>query len=135
MNYYPYDSRNSLYRSHLGAVPANQSLRLRLLLHKDAEVYDAFVRVVNDSDNSLYEAKMTPTNEWLYDYRFFDCEITKPQGLYWYDFRYTSAHGEFFVVKSENGLGIVSQTAGERFQLTVYDSELTTPDWLKGGII
>lgn len=134
MNYYPYDSRNSLYRSHLGAVPAGESLRLRLLLHKDACVYDAFLRIVNDADNSLCEIPMTPA-EWLDDYRFYDCEITTAEGLYWYDFRYTSAHGGFFVVKSEHGLGIVSQCQGERFQLTVYDKQFTTPDWLKGGII
>ncbi len=134
MNYYPYDSRKNLYRSKLGAVPANESLRLRLLLHKDARVYDAFLRVVNDSDNSFCEVKMQP-REWLDDYQFFDCEIAMSQGLYWYDFRYTSAYGQFFVVKSKNGLGIVSQTEGNRFQLTVYDKDFTTPDWLKGGLI
>ena len=135
MNYYPFDSRNNLYRSKLGAVPANENLRLRLLLHKDAQVYEAFLRMVNDNDNSLCEIKMTPSNEWICDYQFFDCNITTAEGLYWYDFRYTSAHGEFFVVKSENSLGIVSQTQGERFQLTVYDKDFTTPDWLKGGLI
>lgn len=134
MNYYPYDSRNSLYRSHLGAVPAGETLRLRLLLHKDAHCFDAFLRIVNDADNQLCEIPMTAA-EWLCDYQFYDCEITTAEGLYWYDFRYTSAHGEFFVVKSENSLGIVSQCQGDRFQLTVYDNEFATPDWLKGGLI
>ncbi len=134
MNYYPFDSRNSLYRSRLGAVPAGENLRLRLLLHKDAQCYNAFLRIINDSDNTLCELSMTPA-EWLGDYQFFDCEITTVEGLYWYDFRYTSAHGEFFVVKGENGLGIVSQTPTERFQLTVYNKDFTTPDWLKGGVI
>lgn len=134
MNYYPYDSRNSLYRSYLGAVPANESLRLRLLLHKDACVYDAFLRIVNDSDNVLYEVPLT-AREWLDDYRFYDCEITQPRGLYWYDFRYNSAYGQFFIVKEKYGLGVVSQTEGQRFQLTVYDQDFATPDWLKGGLI
>ena len=134
MNYYPYDSRNSLYRSHLGAVPAGERLRLRLLLHKDAQCLGAFLRIVNDADNNVCEIPMTPA-EWLGSYQFFDCEITTAEGLYWYNFRYTSAHGEFFVVKSRNGLGIVSQCQGDRFQLTVYDKDFTTPDWLKGGII
>ena len=135
MNYYPYDSRNSLYRSRLGAVPAGETLRLRLLLHRDARVYDAFLRVINDCDNALFETKMTAKAEWLGDYQFFECEAVLPQGLYWYDFRYTSAHGQFFVVKGEAGLGVVSQAVGNRFQLTVYENDFTTPDWLKGGLI
>ena len=135
MNYYPFDSRNSLYRSQLGAVPANQCLRLRLLLHKDACVSDAFLIIENDADNSLCEVNMSPSGEWLYDYQFYDCEINLPQGLYWYKFKYNSAYGQFFVIKEECGLGVVSQNDGECFQLTVYDSNFTTPDWLKGGLI
>ncbi len=134
MNYYPYDSRNSLYRSRLGAVPAGENLRIRLLLHKDACVDTAFLRMVNDSDNSLYEIPMS-AGEWLCDYRFYECELALGEGLYWYDFRYTSVHGEFYVVKSEHSLGVVSQQCGERFQLTVYDKDFTTPTWLMGGII
>ncbi len=134
MNYYPYDSRNNLYRSHLGAVPAGSNLRLRLLLHKDACVYDAFLRVKNDSDGSVFELKMTPA-DWLGDYQFFDGCFTTSEGLYWYDFRYTSVHGQFFIARSQNGLGIVSMSEGNSFQLTVYEKDFTTPDWLKGGLI
>ncbi len=134
MNYYPYDSRNNLYRSHLGAVPAGENLRLRLLLHKDARCYEVFLRMKNDNDSFVSEIKMTPA-EWIDDYQFFECEITTTEGLYWYDFRYTSAHGQFFVIKAECGLGVVSQSEGEYFQLTVYDKAFTTPDWLKGGLI
>lgn len=134
MNYYPFDSRNSLYRSHLGAVPSGESLKLRLLLHKDACVYDAFFRLMNDADNSIFETPMIAA-DYLGDYRFYDCEIKVAEGLYWFDFRYTSAHGQFFVVKSEHGLGVVSANEGDRFQLTAYESNFTTPNWLKGGLI
>lgn len=134
MNYYPFDSRNSLYRSHLGAVAAEEKLRLRLLLHKDANVNAAFLRMFNDSDNNLFEIQMT-ASDMLDDYRFYECDIVPAEGLYWYDFRYTSDYGEFFIVKSEHGLGIVSRECGKRFQLTVYRPDFSTPDWLKGGII
>ncbi|MDO4608704.1 MAG: glycoside hydrolase family 13 protein, partial [Clostridia bacterium] len=134
MNYYPFDARNNLYRSHLGAVPAGESLRLRLLLHKDAGVHNAFLRVVNDAGNVSYEIDLTPA-EWLEDYRFYDAVITTSEGLYWYDFRYTSDFGEYYVVKAQHSMGVVSDTAGDKFQLTVYDSEFNAPDWLKGGLI
>ncbi len=134
MNYYPFDSRSSLYRSHIGAQAAEQPLRLGLLLHKDACVYEAFLRIENDSDKSITEIPLL-AGEWLDDYRFYECELTLTEGLYWYDFRYTSAHGQFFVVKSGASLGIVSRDSQEKWQQTVYDKDFCTPDWLKGGII
>ncbi len=133
MQYYPFDSRQTLYRSHIGALASGESLQLRLLLHKDALCHDAFLRIISDQDNSLREIKMLP-GEMLEDYRFYSCEISLSTGLYWYDFRYTSAHGEFFVVK-EGSKGIVSQTEGNKFQQTVFDKDFCTPDWLKGGLI
>ena len=71
----------------------------------------------------------------LDSYRFYECEITLTEGLFWYQFRYTSDYGDFNVVKSEHSLGIVSAEKGEWWQLTVYRRDFKTPDWLDGGII
>ena len=134
MNYYPFDSQNSLYRNKTGAVAAGENLQLRLLLHRDAHVHKAFARIIKDSDNSLFEIELSP-GEWLEDYRFWLCDITLQEGLYWYDFRYTSDYGQFFVVKDNGSLGVVSRESGKSFQQTVYSAEFETPEWLKGGII
>lgn len=134
MNYYPFNSRNKLYRSQLGAVAAGKNLQLRLLLHRDACVRDAFIVITNDSDNTTQNIKMN-RGEWLDNYQFFCCDLSLQEGLYWYDFKYTSDHGDFFVVKSEKGLGTVARERGERFQLTVFSADFKTPDWLKGGVI
>lgn len=133
MQYYPFDSRNKIYKSVYGAVASGENLRLRLLLHKDAAVYNAYLRITNDANGKIEEIELNP-KEWLDEYRFYDTELVLNEGLYWYDFRYTSAHGEFFVTKQEHSLGTVS-TDGKKWQLTVYDNEFKTPDWLKGGII
>lgn len=133
MQYYPFDSRNKLYKSVYGAVASGQSLKLRLLLHRDACVNEAFLRITNDETNELNEIKLE-ASDWLEDYRFYDTDIILDEGLYWYDFRYTSAHGEFFVTKQEHSLGTVS-AEGKKWQLTVYDKDFVTPDWLKGGLI
>lgn len=133
MQYYPFNSRKALYRSVIGAVAEGTSLRLRLLLHRDACCYDAFLRYKADG-GEFTEIHMTPAEE-LEDYRFYDAELSLSQGLYWYDFRYTSAHGEFFVVKSAHSLGIVSAEEGECWQQTVYSADYSTPDWLRGGVI
>ena len=134
MGYYPFNSREPLYRRPFGAVKVGEKLLIRILLHSDASVDRAFLRVCNDSDSIVHEIELIP-REWLNEYRFYDCEITLTDGLYWYDFRYTSAHGEFFIVKELMGRGVVSQTEGEKWQITVYSADFSTPDWLKGGII
>ncbi len=132
MQYYPFDSTNSLYRSEIGAVAAGVTLRLRLLLHRDACVHTAFLRYRAD-DGDTVEIAMTPA-EWLEDYRFYDAEVSLETGLYWYSFRYESDHGHFFVNKV-GSLGEYDRAEGDWWQQTVYDADYTTPDWLRGGLI
>ena len=133
MQYYPFDSRKSLYKSKFSAVKSGESLTLRLLLHKDAKAYEAFLLLSKDGED---EQKIPLTQrEGLEDYIFYDTEISPSGGLYWYRFFYTSPFGNYFVTKV-NGVGIVNlEPIGASWQLTVYDSDFTTPDWIKGGII
>ncbi len=133
MEHYPFDSRNPLYRNKLGALAEGETLRLKLLLHNDARVHSAFLILRDDSGDTVREAKMNAGDE-LDGYRFYECEITLSEGLYWYQFRYTSDYGEFRVVKSDHSLGIVANE-GDWWQLTVYNRDYLTPDWLDGGII
>ena len=133
MNYYPFDSRNSLYRKKIGCIAEGETLRLNLLLHKDACVYEAFLLIREDSSDEFNTLRLTP-GEWFNDYRFYSGEITLSEGLYWYKFRYTSAHGEFFVTRTDESLGCVTND-GECWQQTVCSADFETPDWLSGGII
>lgn len=133
MNYYPFDSRNPLYRNKLGALAEGENLRLKVLLHKDAAVSCVFLCFKNDSDNEYSQIAMTPC-DFLEDYRFYECDISPTEGLYWYHFRYESDFGEYQIKKTDHSLGIVSES-GDDWQLTVYDKNYTTPDWLDSGII
>ncbi len=130
--YYPFDPRNTLYKSKFGAVASGESLTLRLLLHKDASVTEAFLCLRLDGEDSK-EIPLT-AGEWIEDYRAYSCELSLNVGLYFYSFRYLSEHGEFFVTSFERGLGHVSNE-GNWWQLTCYDKDYKTPDWLKGGLI
>lgn len=133
MNYYPFDSRNSLYRSKIGALAEGETLRLKLLLHKDASVHKAFLVLRDDKDNSIKEIPLSEAG-WVENYKTYECELALGEGLYWYTFRYTSDYGEFVVTKTEGSLGIVGET-GRAWQQTVFSADFKTPDWLKGGII
>ena len=133
MSYFPFDSRNPLYRSKTGAITQDEKLTLRVLLHKDALCSKAFLRIFDDQNGNTTEIELSP-KEWLEDYRFWDCEVSLEKGIYFYCFRYESAHGEFYITKCDHSKGHVSSN-GAYWQQTVYDKEFSTPDWLKGGLI
>jgi len=133
MNYYPFDSRNNLYRNKFGSLAEGETLRLTLLIHNDAKVYEAFLRIKKDEDSQFSELRLT-ADTWIENYRKYNGEITLSKGLYWYCFRYTSEYGEFYVTREGESLGIVSRD-GEYWQQTVYSANFKTPDWLSGGII
>lgn len=131
--YYPFESRKELYKSKFGAVASGENLKLRLLLHKDASVQKAFLRVNPDGTDIINEYEMAPA-EYYDDYRAYCIELSFETGLYFYSFRYESGFGEFFVTAFDNNIGLVSNE-GKWWQLTCYDKDFKTPDWLKGGII
>ena len=133
MQYYPFDSLNPLYRDKIGALAEGENLRLRLLLHNDACVHQAFLRIKRD-DAPFFKEISLEAGAWVEAYRMYECDINLEEGLYWYNFRYTSDYGEFWVTKTENSLGIVSDE-GTCWQQTVFTADYTTPDWLDGGII
>ena len=133
MQYYPFDSRSPLYKSKYGALAEGETLRLRLLLHKDAKVHSVQLVLHRDDPENLLYAKMLP-GDLREDYRFYECEFTLGEGLYFYKFKYSSDYGDFEVTRSEHSLGTVSSEGGW-WQLTVYDRSFKTPDWLSGGII
>ena len=130
--YYPYNSRDPLYKSKFGAVASGESLRLRLLLHMDAHVHEAFLNLRKDGEDTVY-IKLTPT-VWKENYQVYEVERSFEEGLYFYRFSYTSDYGEFFVTAFEHNIGLVS-SEGNWWQLTCYEKNYTTPDWIKGGII
>jgi len=133
MKYIPYDSRDILYKSIFGAIANNETVRFRLLLHRDAEVYCAYMKIRKDTES---ERNITmQAAEWYDDnYRWYECNCKEDPGLYWYNFYYDSKWGQMEVTKFRFSEGAVS-SQGKDWQLTVYDSNYKTPDTLSGGII
>ena len=104
-------------------------MRLRLLLNNANSVF-----VNRWCDTSDYKATipLCPQEE-LDGKHFFGAELSLESGLYWYNFGYSTNEGNFTVGKGEHNTGAVGST--DAFQLTVYEKDFSTPDWLKGGII
>ena len=68
MQYYPFDSRNILYREKIGALAEGETLRLKVLLHFDAHVHNAFLCYKDDNADYYTEIEMRAT-DWLEGYR------------------------------------------------------------------
>ena len=133
MSYYPFDSRNQLYKSKLSALAEGENLRLKLLLPENEKVGRAYLLLRNDTTGNLDKIPMK-RGEKKDDYFFWECEITLKEDIYWYSFKYNTPDNEFFITKFDHSLGKVSNGGGW-WQLTVYNKNYTTPAWLDGGII
>ena len=131
--YYPFDSRNQLYKSKLSALAEGEPLRLRLLLPDNIGIGRAYLLLRNDTTGNLDKISMK-RGEKKEDYDFWECEISLKEDIYWYSFKYNTADNEFYITKFDHSLGMVSNEGGW-WQLTVYNKNYTTPSWLDGGII
>ncbi len=134
MQYYPFNSRDILYRNKIGAAAAGETLQLRLLLHRDENCQDAFLHCRRDDLEKAQSVKLT-LKENFEEYNVYQCEITLDTGLYWYYFSFKSDKGEFFVTRGEHCIGKISNEVDSCWQQTVYSADYSTPEWLKGGII
>ena len=127
----PYDKN---YKSVFRAISDKESVTIRLCMPRIYRCEGA--RFVYHLD---YQEQKELVMHWDGmcggDDEWWACEF-KPEssGLFWYHFEFSVPFSGGFVCKGENGLGVPNYT-GEDFQITVYNSDFKTPDWLRGGII
>src|SRR5699024_10235871 len=135
MNWIPYNPADAFYKSVPGAVETDRPFRLRLILPRAFGATGAHFVLQRDggetADHPMYWAGMDGD-----DKEIWDIELAVPEkGLYFYHFDYDSSWGRGSVFHSGDGIGALpSAGARQSWQLTVYDKNLHTPDWLKGGI-
>ncbi len=117
-----YNPLDKFYKSITGAVRVGEKVKFRV-----KGCFDSVLFVVRkDWTDDYVSFPMLKEGEYFYiDYTFTD------SGLFWYKFEIDS--GEFIGLNDQY-VGKISSTPTE-FQLTVYDADYHTPDWLKGGLI
>ena len=112
-----YNSRDEAFKTPFGAVPAGTEVVLRaecgepltLVIHRDYEPWD---RIPFRNG----EARL---------------KLDYPQ-VYWYYFETPTRR---YYRDPMTNRPVESESDGATWQLTVYDPEFRTPDWLKGGVI
>lgn len=137
MGFVPYNSRDLFFKDKFGSIEMGEEIRFRLVLPRSFCCKGTILMLRRDDENYI-EKPMT----WA-GMCGDDCEIWEittslnREGLYWYHFDYYSSYGRSSVLEISDGVGGFIGGCGAKndWQLTVFEKDFTTPDWLKGGII
>lgn len=132
-----FDSRESRCKTPFGAVAAGTLVTLRLflpivyqlveptLLLFRADEWDepkmrlAFAPEDGDGVREQYALHFTP----------------EEPGLYFYQFEVRGVNGPMCIAPDKDGFGRLMSQSSDRWQLTVYDGKMHTPDFLKSGVM
>lgn len=137
MAFVPFHSRDLFFKSVFGAVKTDEFVKFRLLLPRSFCVSGAYFLLAKDGEQTteypMYWAGMHGDEQEIWDIEISVAE----KGLYFYHFDYDGAWGRGSVCLVGDGAGAVANANSprEEWQLTVYDKNYQTPDWLKGGLI
>lgn len=127
-------SRKQSYRKPMGAVKCGTIVRLRVAVESYA-IPDTVECIINGRTVHMYYVVEINHN------RIYECEVQMPnkEGLVWYGFKavaggetaYCGNNPEFL-----GGMGRMYSEVPERlFQITVYDRDYKTPDWMKNAVV
>ena len=129
-----FNSRSELDRLPFGAMPAGETLCVGLRVASALRAED--VRLVFRCDADGRETEQPLEHVWSADGwdRFEGCVAQERAGLYWYAFRLSTAEGPRSVSKGPGNRAELTAEAPVFWQLTVYESDYTTPAWIVGGV-
>ncbi|MHB9144870.1 MAG: alpha-amylase family glycosyl hydrolase [Symbiobacteriia bacterium] len=136
-----HDSRNSLYRSPFGAVPAGTPVTLRIQAAAN-DLTGAEVRLWDDGTRTASLIPMQVSGhsaDGRYDYWSATVSGLSHPGLFYYHFvLQDGTRSTYYYAGSgqHGGLGAPSNAViGSDYQITVYDPAYTTPKWLQNAVI
>lgn len=134
MQYIPYNSRLPFHKDKFGAIPADGTICLRIILPRELRCSAVRLVIRKDGESTVkysfeWDCMEGEHEEW---WKIFF--TPHDSGLYWYHFEYDIPFGSGKISHMGGGIGALS-AEGDEWQLTVYDKDFKTPDKLKGGII
>ncbi|MBS7359520.1 MAG: hypothetical protein KIG53_02820, partial [Oscillospiraceae bacterium] len=133
MNFTPYNSRDLRHKSIFGSIASNESLRLCVLMPRAFMCNNVQLVIHKDKEDTVYRnmywcGMEGESEEW------WDITLDFTTGLYFYHFTYETPFGKGNIFLKSSGSGEI-MPEGKEWQLTVYDKNYTTPQWIKGGIM
>ncbi|MDY2694845.1 glycoside hydrolase family 13 protein [Gemmiger sp.] len=125
-----YNSRDAACKTPFGAARAGETVTLRLTVPEDHGYVDPHLVLTKDKETPVhyrmnFEGQTPGVNHFV-------MELTLDQpGLYFYYFDLYTDFRKVF--RGKNSEGELSWVPGEQWQLTVYERDFATPDWIKNG--
>ncbi len=131
-----FHSRCADYRSPTGAVAEHTEVFFRICIPRSWGCHGAYLLVDRDGlprrQMGMYWAGMEGDDHEWWDIRFTPAHA----GVYWYGFQLELTLGTGWLVRCPDGHAGYSYTSsGPFWQLTCYEEDFVTPDWLAGGIM
>lgn len=130
-----FNPRNKQYKSFNRAIPAGTTIALRICMPRNYRCEGAELVIHTDFQAVRYiDMKWDgmcgeDAEWWKIEYK------AEKEGLYWYHFEYKVPFSVGAITKRDYDCCGRLGWAGTDWQITVFNSEYKTPDWLRGGII
>ncbi|MBR3872630.1 MAG: glycoside hydrolase family 13 protein [Clostridia bacterium] len=124
-----HDSHDALYRAPIGPVKAGQQLTVRFWCDESDRV------ILRTWDGAEQQTEMQPVGDDR-----FEATITVPETpmLFWYDFIIPRQFDVAYYGTSADqlgGVGAYSPVPPRSYQVTVYDPEYKTPEYMRHGVV
>ena len=126
-----HDSRSNLYRNPVGAAECGSDVTLRI---RATGIAKAQVRIWWDGKERLLPMDSSAGE-------MYECVLGLPEktGLLWYFFRVTDTDGRVWYFGNAadklGGVGQLTSSEPDSYQITVYRKDFKTPEWMRNGIM
>ena len=130
-----FDSRSIEYKNPFGAVPNGADIAFKVKAIRELGVTSLeLVLTLDGGKDQRYPLKWSGM-EGAYDLYCLEMQLERA-GLYWYGFELDTEREKLKVGRGPDCQAELSaESSAEKWQLTIYDRNFETPDWLKGGLI
>ena len=134
-----FDSRNTLFRSPFGAVPAGTRVTLRMGILDGCIMSYPRLRVDHGEDTQIYP--MTALLKKEGDYHLVESSFTpETTGQYWFTFEAETSDGQMLVLGDDplrlGTEGILTEPQNRTgFLLTAFEPDFEVPEWFRGTVM
>ncbi len=132
-----FNSFDTKYKNPIGAVRETTNVHFKIILDKKIYCRKASLVLLDDTNNKTSYYSMFWCGDLQDNLEAWECDFTPLHtGLFRYYFEIDTDNSRFPIVRDICGIGKPGEfNKIDKWQLTVYKKEYSTPSWIKGGIM